>query len=143
MNRKDWITILASSVTTIFVCIITIWSNININSKINETNLLISDTTSKTTFSINNQEQLESRFRYIADLMVENIGTNNSDMIIDFANLLIQDLKRRMQERHKNYRICLIHLFWKIIYIGVIRQIIFIDLLQTVFQKSNQFVNKA
>ena len=70
MNRKDWITILASSVTTIFVCIITIWSNININSKINETNLLISDTTSKTTFSINNQEQLESRFRYIADLMV-------------------------------------------------------------------------
>lgn len=87
MNRKDWITILASSVTTIFVCIITIWSNININSKINETNLLISDTTSKTTFSINNQEQLESRFRYIADLMVENIGTNNSDMIIDFANL--------------------------------------------------------
>ena len=94
MNRKDWITILASSVTTIFVCIITIWSNININSKINETNLLISDTTSKTTFTINNQEQLESRFRYIADLMVENIGTNNSDMIIDFANLLIQDLKK-------------------------------------------------
>ena len=65
----------------------------------NRTNLMISNMTNDTTYAISMNEQFESRFRYIADLMVNNIGTDQADVIIELSKSLIADFRDEDSEK--------------------------------------------
>jgi len=69
--------------TAIIVCAIAFVSNVFMNNQLAKTNLLIADRANEVTQEISAESQVESKYRYIADVMINNIGTNKFDFIIE------------------------------------------------------------